>query len=599
MLQATKMETLPHAERLNELRGAIATQNLDGFLLPRSDEYQSEYLPPSAERMEWLTGFTGSWGFVAVLEDKAAAFIDGRYTIQAAQQIDASLFNIVCTVDTSIEDWLKQNVPKGGRLGYDSWLHTVDDLKKIRKALEQKNIELVPLKDNPVDQLWSNRPSPPLSPVKMQDEKYAGESVFSKLRRIRTEMEKSGATHLVVTQTDNLAWAFNIRGNDIEHTPLALGFAIVSPDSATIFMDERKVGFSVREALQGQAKFEPVTTFLKALNDLPQDAHVLVDPKASALAVYQSLKDAGLKIVEAADPVTVLKAQKNHVELNGARAAHRRDGAAIARFLHWFEHQDKSKLSEIDLVEALYHFRKDTGMLQDTSFSSIVGSGPNGAIGHYRVHPHSSRKLDSDSLIVVDSGAQYFDGTTDITRTLHVGNPGDNMRQNFTRVLKGMIALTLARFPKGTGGVQLDILARQFLWKAGLDYDHGTGHGVGSYLGVHEGPSRISKFPTPPLQAGMILSNEPGYYEEGAYGIRIENLVIVMPPEVPEGGNRAMHSFETLTLAPVNRELIVTGMLTQEERDWLNGYHARVVIEIAPLLPEDVKNWLAGACAPL
>lgn len=597
MLQNANMETPPHAERLRELRSAISAQKLNGFLLPRADEYQNEYLAPYAERMEWLTGFTGSWGFVAVLSDKAAAFIDGRYTIQAAQQIDASLFEIICTVDTSIEDWLSENVPQGARLGYDPWLFTPDGLKKIRSALEPKAVELVALQNNPVDHIWSNRPSPPLSPVKLHDEKYAGESAASKLTRIRGELEKAGATHLVITQTDNLAWTFNIRGADVEHTPLAFGYALITPDAACIFMEAAKAKDAVRHALAPYAEFASPGDFLEKIKALPKSARVLIDPKASAIAVADAVRNTGLQLIEKPDPVTLLKARKNATELEGARAAHRRDGAAIANFLFWFEKQDKNRLSEIDLVEALYRFRKETAALQDVSFPSIVGSGPNGAIAHYRVHPHSSRKLDTNSLIVVDSGAQYLDGTTDITRTLLVGTPAQDMKENFTRVLKGMIALSRARFPKGTSGVQLDALARQFLWQAGRDYDHGTGHGVGSYLGVHEGPSRIAKFPTPPLLTGMILSNEPGYYEEGRYGMRIENLVAVNPPEIPEGGNRVMHSFETLTLAPIERKLIIAEMMGPDELSWLNAYHARVAREIGPLVGADVRAWLEGACS--
>jgi Xaa-Pro aminopeptidase len=600
MPQAAKMkDAAPYAERLSSLQDLIAAKKLDGFLLPRSDEYQNEYLPASAARVEWLTGFTGSWGMVAVLKDKAAVFIDGRYTIQAAQEIDASLFEIVCIVDKTIEDWLKENVTSGAKLGYDPWLHTKDGLAQIKKALESRNVELVELDANPVDKLWSNRPPPPLSPTKLHDEKYAGESVDSKLKRIRVELKKTGATHLVVTQTDNLAWTFNIRGNDIEHTPLSLGFAVIGPDTAQIFMDARKVKDNVRTALEGKAGFEPIEGFTTALQKLPKDSKTVVDPKASALAINEAVKASGCKLVEANDPIAMMKAQKNAVELEGARTAHRRDGAAMTRFLHWFAGADKARLTEMDLVEALYRFRKDTGALQDTSFDSNCGSGPNGAIAHYRVTPQSNRKLDNNSLIVVDSGAQYYEGTTDITRTVFVGAPSAAMKRNFTLVLKGMIALSLARFPKDTRGTQLDILARKALWEAGFDYDHGTGHGVGSYLGVHEGPTRISKIPTPPLKSGMILSNEPGYYEEGAYGLRIENLVAVSPPEPIKGGDRPMHSFETLTLAPIERELIDASLLSAEERGWLNAYHARVLKEISPLVDEPLRNWLAAACAPL
>ena len=599
MQNAARLEDTPYASRLAEIRTALTTLKLDGLLLPRADEYQNENLPPSAARMEWLTGFTGSWGFVAVLKDKAAAFVDGRYTIQAAQQIDASLFEIVCTVDISIEDWLVANVSQGAKLGYDPWLFTKEGIAKIRSALAPLNVELMSLDKNPIDSAWSNRPSPPLSPVKIHDVKYTGVSVSDKLQQIRSSLSKAGATHLVITQTDNLAWTFNIRGADIENTPLSFGFAVISADHAQIFMDLRKVSDSVRQSLSQDAVFEPIEDFQTALKTLRSDAKVIIDPKASVVAIRDSVKSSGASLLEIADPVTMAKAQKNATELQGARDAHRRDGAAMVNFLHWFEKTDPSTLSEIDLDEALYRFRKATGALQDVSFESIVGSGPNGAIAHYRVSHQSSRKLDHNNLIVVDSGGQYLDGTTDITRTLVVGTPTHAMKTNFTRVLQGMIAITLARFPKGTSGVQLDILARQAFWQAGLDYDHGTGHGVGSYLGVHEGPSRISKIPSPPLLSGMILSNEPGYYEEHGYGIRIENLVIVKDLEIPAGGTRPMHSFETLTLCPIALDAIDALMLTAVERNWLNTYHARVFEEIAPLVAPDVQDFLKRACAPL
>ncbi len=599
MQNAARLEDTPYASRLAEIRTALTTLKLDGLLLPRADEYQNENLPPSAARMEWLTGFTGSWGFVAVLKDKAAAFVDGRYTIQAAQQIDASLFEIVCTVDISIEDWLVANVSQGAKLGYDPWLFTKEGLAKIRSALAPLNVELVSLDKNPIDSAWSNRPSPPLSPVKIHDVKYTGASVSDKLQQIRSSLSKAGATHLVITQTDNLAWTFNIRGADIENTPLSFGFAVISADQAQIFMDPRKVSDSVRQSLSKDAAFEPIEDFQTALKTLRTDAKVIIDPKASVVAIRDSVKSSGASLLEIADPVTMAKAQKNATELQGARDAHRRDGAAMVNFLHWFEKTDPSTLSEIDLDEALYRFRKATGALQDVSFESIVGSGPNGAIAHYRVSHQSSRKLDQNNLIVVDSGGQYLDGTTDITRTLVVGTPTHAMKTNFTRVLQGMIAITLARFPKGTSGVQLDILARQAFWQAGLDYDHGTGHGVGSYLGVHEGPSRISKIPSPPLLSGMILSNEPGYYEEHGYGIRIENLVIVKEPEIPAGGTRPMHSFETLTLCPIALNAIDASMLSVVERNWLNIYHARVLEEVSPLVAPDVQDFLKRACTPL
>jgi Xaa-Pro aminopeptidase len=601
MPQAAKMkDRAPHAERLASLQDWIRTQKLDGFLLPRTDEYQNEYLPPSAGRVEWLTGFTGSWGFAAVFKDKAVLFIDGRYTLQASQEVDASLFEIVCIVDKPVNDWLAENVGIGAKLGYDPWLHTKNGLAQIIKALGPKNAELIALKENPVDKLWSNRPSPPLSPTRLHDEKYAGESVAEKLKRIRAALNKSGATHLIVTQADNLDWAFNIRGLDIEHTPLTLGFAIIALNSAQIFMDPRKVKESMRDELEKNASFAPIDAFNETLRKLPKESKVLVDPNASAIAIRDIVKESGAKVIEALEPITMMKAQKNKTELEGARTAHKRDGAAVCRFLAWFDTQEKTKLTEIDVATALERFRQQTGALQDLSFNTVAGAGPHGAIIHYRASEESNRKLDDNSLLILDSGGQYLDGTTDITRTLLIGTPSAEMRRNFTLVLKGVITLSLARFPKGTSGHQLDALARYALWQQGLDYDHGTGHGVGSYLSVHEGPCRFSKFVTPSLKAGMILSNEPGYYEEGAYGIRTENLMIVTEAKVPEGGNRPMHGFETLTLAPIEKALIEPVLLTEHERLWLNAYHARVLKEIGPLLKDEVeRDWLAKACKAL
>ncbi|MES2905870.1 MAG: aminopeptidase P family protein [Pseudomonadota bacterium] len=550
-------------------------------------------------RMEWLTGFTGSWGFVAVLKTQAAAFVDGRYTIQAAQEIDAQLFEIVCTLDTTVNDWLIAHVPQGARLGYDPWLHTRDGLEQIGKVLTPKNVTLVALDENPLDTFWSNRPPPPLSITKLHDEKYSGENAASKLQRIRKELKEKGATHLVVTQTDNLAWTFNVRGNDIEHTPLTFGFAIIGENDAQIFMDSRKVKDNVREALKGQAIFHDIADFKAALKNLADGQSVLVDSSASVVAISETVKSSKARLVEGTDPITLMKAQKNATEIEGARIAHRRDGAALARFLFWFENADKARLTEMDMIEALYRCRHETGALQDTSFETICGSGPNGAIAHYRVTPQSNSKLIDNSLIVLDSGGQYFEGTTDITRTLFVGTPTDEMKKHFTLVLKGMIAVSMARFPKGTRGIQLDTLARQPLWNAGFDYDHGTGHGVGSYLGVHEGPASISKRSAPQLETGMIMSNEPGYYIAGGYGIRIENLVLVTDPAQIRGGNRAMHGFETLTLAPIEQRLILADLLDAEERNWLNAYHARVVKEIGPQLKADEAAWLAKICTAL
>jgi Xaa-Pro aminopeptidase len=568
------------AERLGRLRDELARRGLDGLLLPMADEHQNEYVPPRAQRIAWLTGFTGSAGLVVVLADAAALFTDGRYTLQARAQVDGSLFELRHVVDEPPTDWIAQRL--GARqLGYDPWLFTADGVARFRAAAEKAGGALVPVDGNPLDAVWTDQPPPPLAPVVPHELRYAGESAGDKRARIAASLE---ADAVVLTATDSIAWLFNIRGGDVAHTPLALAFAILRADAtADLFLDRRKLTPGLEAHLGNAIAVREQAEFAAALAELAGKA-VRVDPASAASWVFDRLEAAGARIVRAVDPCQLPKACKNEVELAGARAAHRRDGAALTRFLRWLAAEGWGA----DELQA-------AARLRDTSFDTISGAGPNGAIVHYRSTPQTNRRLESGSFYLVDSGGQYLDGTTDVTRTIAIGAPSDEMRDRFTRVLKGHIALATCRFPEGVSGSQLDALARLALWRAGLDYDHGTGHGVGSYLGVHEGPQRISKLPsTVALKPGMIVSNEPGYYKAGAYGVRIENLVVVTRVEI-EGAERPMLGFETLTRAPIDLNAVAPELLSAEERGWLNAYHAEVRAALRPALDADEAAWLDRA----
>ena len=586
--------------RIAALRAELKRHGLDGFVVPRADRQQNEYLPASEERLAWLTGFTGSAGAAIVLAERAAVFVDGRYTVQAAAQIDAKLFAIEHLVDGPPEQWLEQNLNGGAKLGYDPWLHTTEGADRLRKACATAGAELVAVDGNPIDALWSDRPPPPAGPVTLRDIKLAGESAADKLKRIQSELKKLRADTLVVSDPQNVAWAFNIRGADVAHTPLALAFAAIPREGKpALYIEPVKLDDKTRAAL------EPIAT-LRAPGDLAHDltqfkgTTVRLDSASAADALTRLIGGSGGKPMRGADPIALMKATKNHAEIAGSRAAHQRDGVAMARFLAWLEREAPAgKVTEIDAVAALESFRRDSGLLKDISFPTIAGSGPNGAIVHYRVTRASNRALGNDELFLVDSGAQYEDGTTDITRTVVIGTPTDEMRDRFTRVLKGHIAIATAVFPENTSGAQLDPLARTALWQAGLDFDHGTGHGVGSYLSVHEGPARISKLGTVALKRGMILSNEPGYYKTAAYGIRIENLLLVIAAPEPPGGEKPLNTFETLTLAAIDRRLIDTRMLTAKERNWVDSYHAHVQEVLGPLLDAPTRAWLDAATRPL
>jgi Xaa-Pro aminopeptidase len=557
-------------------------------------------LPASEERLAWLTGFTGSAGAAVVLADRAAVFVDGRYTVQAQTQLDASVFTIVHLVETPPGEWLKQNLKDGERIGYDPWLHTAEGAERLRKTCVEAGAELIAVDGNPIDALWRGRPNPPKGAVGLHDIKFSGESVTDKLARIRTEIEKTRADTLVVSDAQNVAWAFNIRGRDVAHTPLALAFALIPREGKPrLYIDPAKLSNAVRTTLAQIAEIRADEDLQGDLAQLSNQT-VRLDQATAADALTRLIESHGGRPTRGADPITLMKAVKNAAEIEGARAAHLRDGAAVARFLAWLDREaPNGKLTEIDAVEALETFRRETGVLKDVSFPSISGSGPNGAIVHYRVTRESNRTLGNNELFLIDSGAQYEDGTTDITRTVAIGTPSDEMCDRFTRVLKGHIAIATAVFPENTSGAQLDSLARLPLWHAGLDFDHGTGHGVGSYLSVHEGPARISKLGIVSLRRGMILSNEPGYYKTAGYGIRIENLVLVIAAPEPVGAEKPLNAFETLTLAPIDRRLVDAGMLSEKERHWLDSYHQRVRETLLPLVDAGTREWIERATLSL
>lgn len=578
------------AARVGALRAELAKLGLDGFVVPRSDRHQGEYVPPSEERLAWLTGFSGSAGLAVVLKDKAAIFVDGRYTLAVRDQVDTKIVAPLGIAEQTPEDWLRRHLGKG-RLGYDPWLATPDQVRRLKKAAEAAGGTLVPLGTNPIDIIWQDRPAPPRAPVSLRPKSLAGESAEKKLARVAKALGEADA--LLVSDPHAMAWLFNIRGADLGHTPLPLGFALVPEvGRATLFLDPEKIGAREHASLSELATLADVASVETVLSALGKAGKtVLFDAATAPARLVHGLEEVGGKAVVASDPIALMKARKNAAELKGTRAAHLRDGAAVTRFLHWFAtHGKPGKLTEIQAAEALETFRRETGKLKDLSFPTISAFGPNSAIPHYRVTRASNLAI-GRGMFLIDSGAQYEDGTTDITRTLAVGKPTAEMRDRYTRVLKGHIAIAQAVFPKGTSGAQIDALARLPLWRAGLDFDHGTGHGVGVYLSVHEGPQRISKVGHVPLEPGMILSNEPGYYKGGAFGIRIENLVVVEPRAIP-GAERDMLGFETITLAPIDTNLVDAKLLTPEERAWLNAYHARVRKEIGPLVPPDVRKWL-------
>ncbi|GAB6844647.1 Xaa-Pro aminopeptidase [Methylorubrum rhodinum] len=585
-------------ERIEALRAALREIGADGFVVPRADEHQSEYVPADAERLAWLTGFTGSAGTAIVLQESAALFVDGRYTVQAPAQVDTGILTVVSVAETTPEAWLGAHLKSGQILAYDPWLHTPDGVARLKRAAAKVGATLRATEKNLVDAVWAGRPRPPAGRVVAHPEALAGESVADKLARVRAALAEGGLDGLVVSDPHNLAWTFNLRGADIGHTPLALGYALVPAEGrAALYLGSPAIDPALRAALEPLADLHPRSAFPEALAALCVGAARLRLDAATGSAALRALVEAAGGVADVGpDPVTAMKAVKNAAEIAGARSAHHRDGLAVTRFLAWLDRT--GPVSEIAAVEALEDCRAEGGALRDVSFPTISGSGANGAIVHYRVTRATDRSSQPGELFLIDSGAQYADGTTDITRTVAVGEPSPEMRERFTRVLKGHVAIARAVFPEGTTGAQIDALARLSLWQAGLDYDHGTGHGVGAFLSVHEGPQRIAKTGTVALRPGMILSNEPGYYKPGAYGIRIENLVLVEARAI-EGAERTMLGFETLTLAPLDRRLIDLGLLGERDAAWVDAYHARVRESLAPDLDVQTRDWLEAATRPL
>ncbi len=582
------------AARVAELRRLLEAEGLSGFIVPRADEHQNEYVPANAERLLWLTGFAGSAGVAIVLTDKAALFVDGRYTEQAKAQVDGGVFAILHVVSEPPTDWLARVLRRDDRLGYDPRLHTPDSVRRLSAACETAGAELVATPRNPVDTIWRDRPGAPMGAVTPHKTRFAGEPSTAKVARVKEALKR--ADGLLISDPSNLAWLFNIRGADVSHTPLPLGYAYVPRDGRPVLLiNSQKVSPSARDRLGDHIELADPDTLVALVERLGgQGAHVVFDGATAPALLTQTLERAGGRADVGADPIGLMKAAKNKAELVGAKAAHERDGAALARFLAWFDVEaPRGRLTEIDAVEALELFRRETGALKDISFPTIAAAGPNAAMPHYRVSVASNRTIER-GVFLIDSGGQYEDGTTDVTRTIAVGRLSALMRDRFTRVLKGHIAIAEAVFPRGTSGAQIDALARKSLWDIGADFDHGVGHGVGSYLSVHEGPQRIAKTGVTPLAPGMIVSNEPGYYAPGAFGIRTENLLVVEPRALP-GAEREMLGFETLTLAPIDLRLVDWKLMDEREIKWLDAYHARVRKVLSPLVDVATRRWLNAA----
>jgi Xaa-Pro aminopeptidase len=582
------------AARVAALRAELTARGLAGFVVPRADEHQNEYVPPGAERLLWLTGFSGSAGLAIVLADLAALFVDGRYTLQAPAQVDGSAFAVKHVVNEPPSAWIEANLGAGGRLGYDPWLHTPASVEWLTKACRAAGGELVAVETSLVDAIWTDRPGPPLAPIHVHPERLAGERATAKLKRVGEALK--GADGLLVSDAHAVAWLFNIRGGDVAHTPLPLAFAYAPRDGRpTLFVAAQKLTAAIGARLGRFADVAPpeaLVPFVAALG--AAGARVVFDSATAPARLVQALEAAGGKAIVKADPIARMKAVKNAVELAGTRAAHIRDGGALSRFLAWFDAEaPKGGLTEIDATAALETFRRETGALKDVSFPSIAAAGPHAAIAHYRVSDASNLAI-GRGLFLIDSGGQYEDGTTDITRTISVGRPSAELRDRFTRVLKGHIAIARAIFPRGTTGGQLDTLARESLWRAGLDFDHGTGHGVGVYLSVHEGPQRLSKTDSTALEPGMIISNEPGYYAAERFGIRIENLVVVREVKLA-GADRPTLGFETISFAPIDLRLIEKKLMSRDEIAWLDAYHVQTRAKLSPLVDSATRRWLKAA----
>lgn len=584
-----------HPARLKALRARMDALRLDAFFVPRADAHQGEYVADADARLAWLTGFTGSAGFAIVTAERVGLFIDGRYRVQVKSQVDLAHITPVPWPETRPSAWLRETLPEGGRAGFDPWLHTRREIEAMQKGLEGSTIELVAVSSNPVDEIWPDRPAPPQGKARTHDVSLAGESSADKRTRLAAILREHGQAAAFLSLPDSISWLLNIRGADVPKNPIVQGFAILSDDShVTLFSDPAKFDSDLREVLGNEVTIRPPQELESNLREL--QGTVRLDPATAPEAAFRILEHAGNKIAPDPDPAILPKAYKNDVELAGMRAAHLRDGVAMVRLLAWLDTADPSQLTEIDVVRKLEALRRDEGII-DISFDTISGAGPNGAIVHYRVTEATNRQLAKNDMLLIDSGGQYTDGTTDITRTVPLGTPPKDVIEPYTAVLRGMIAISQSRFPKGVTGGHLDALARQFLWSRGLDYDHGTGHGVGAALCVHEGPVRISRVSDLPLETGMILSNEPGYYREGAFGVRIENLLVVTKVEAESG--RDMLGFETLTLCPIDTRCLDGQALSRDEVEWLDHYHARVRAELSPHLDNETRNWLYQATEPM
>lgn len=595
------MTTLhPSHVRVKALRTLMKARNLAAVIVPRQDEFQGEYVAGYAERLQWLTGFKGSWGVAIVGARKAAIFVDGRYTLQVRQQADTKLFEAHHLMEDPPSSWIRRHIKPRENVGFDPWVTTIAEARKLRAAVADAKGKLVALPRNAVDMVWKDQPARPASPIERHAEVHAGVSAREKLQAISAALAMQGADAVFLADPASVCWALNIRATDVPHTPFPLAYAIIHrKGKAELFTDARRLTPQAGSALAAIVKCVPPGNLAERLQALAKKT-VALDPALAPEAARLALEKAGAMIIETQDPCVLPKARKNAVEQQGAREAQRRDGAALSEFLHWLDREaHRGTQTELTAADELLRCRKATGLLCDLSFESISAAGPNAASPHYHLTPGEERTIAPGEIYLIDSGGQYVDGTTDVTRTVMIGSPAGEMKDRFTRVLKGMIGVAMMRFPNGTTGVAIDTIARAALWKAGLDFDHGTGHGVGSYLSVHEGPARISKTGHVPLEPGMILSNEPGYYKQGHYGIRIENLLLVTEAKPIEGGERDMLGFETLTLAPIDRTLVNTHILTREELNWLDAYHARVLNELSPLVSAATRHWLEKACAPL
>ena len=609
MFQTFDAKTSPDQgrKRVADLRASFPALGVDGILVPRADEFLGEYVPACAERLAWLTGFTGSAGVALVLEDRAVVFVDGRYTAQLAQQVDSGTFAAGDLVAMPPAQWIESGEAPGIRLGIDPWLHTSGEVQRLRAALAAVGGKLVCLEGNPIDAIWTDRPAAPVGAISMQDLSHAGRAASEKIDEMRATVERNAASAVVVTDPSSVAWIFNIRGRDVPHTPHPLARAIIpASDRPVLFVDNAKLGAEQKAALAGICRLEGPEAFGRTLTEMAgPGAAIMLDPGLAPYAIAQIVEGAGGKVMEAPDPARLPRATKNRTEIQGARAAHLQDGAAVVGYLAWLDRQAPGTLDEIAATRELEAARTRMGEktqmpLRDIAFDTIAGAGPHGAVIHYRVTEKTNRTLQPGELFLLDSGAQYAAGTTDITRTVPIGEVPAEARRFFTLVLKGMIAISTLRFPAGTRGIDIDAFARIALWQAGADYAHGTGHGVGSYLSVHEGPQSISRRGMQELLPGMILSNEPGYYRNGAFGIRIENLIVVHEAREIGGGDKPMLGFETLTLVPIDRRLIDTALLAAAEIEWLDRYHETVRREILPLLDEgETKLWLEKATEPL